>query len=67
MSNREENAIEQIVMEWKNIAQSGLEESRQLLLFGFGGHAGEIYRNRLENVMEAMKGTANSLWEGTKL
>lgn len=67
MSNREETAIEQIVMEWKKIAQSGLEESRQLLLFGFGGHAGEIYRNRLENVMEAMKDTANCFWEGIEL
>lgn len=67
MSNREETIIEQIVMEWKKIAQSGLEESHQLLLFGFGGHAGEIYRNRLENVMEAMENTANFLWEGTKL
>ncbi|MCI8407869.1 MAG: hypothetical protein HFJ09_01160 [Lachnospiraceae bacterium] len=67
MSNRGETAIEQIVMEWKKIAQVGLEESRQLLLSGFGGHAGEIYRSRLENIMEVMKDTANRLWEGRKL
>lgn len=67
MSNRGETVIEQIVMEWKKIAQVGLEESRQLLLLGFGGHAGEIYRKRLENIMEAMEDTANRLWEGTKL
>lgn len=67
MSNRGETVIEQIVMEWKKIAQVSLEESCQLLLSGFGGHAGEIYRKRLENIMEAMEDTANRLWEGTKL
>lgn len=67
MSNRGETAIEQIVMEWKKITQVGLEESHKLLLSGFCGHAGEIYRSRLENIMEVMKDTANRLWEGRKL
>lgn len=67
MSDRKEKIIEQIAMEWQKIARNGLEESRELLISGFVGQAGEIYHKRLESVLNSMEKTANHLWEGTKL
>lgn len=59
--------IDQIAMEWQKVERRGLSKSRELILYGFVGHAGELYRKRLERLMESMEETANHLWEGTRL
>lgn len=66
MLDRKEKIIEQVAMEWQKIARNGLEECRELLMAGFVGQAGEIYRKRLGSVCDTMEKTANHLWEGTK-
>lgn len=66
-TRRDEHSIEQIAMEWKMVAKTGFEDCKVLLLQGFVGYAGEVYRKRLNDVLVSMEKTANMLWEGTRL